>query len=81
MTCNMTVDETYTTIISNWNTIKDNTEIMNVLNIDTNSMCQYIKQTNPSLSDTMIQARALTLLLFMIIFVNDPIQNMIERVD
>ena len=68
-------------IVSQWDDIKDNTDIMNVLDIDNNNMCRYYKSTNPDLDVKHIQVRTLTLLFSMFLIISQPINDNIIDVD
>lgn len=68
-----TVDYIYQNIITQWDDIKNNIDIMNVLDIDDNNMCKYYKSINPDLDNTQIQAQSLTLLFSMMILISTPI--------
>lgn len=52
-------------VLFNWTTIKQNEQIMNLLNMETNSMCRLFKNQNPTLHDVYIQANVFSLLLML----------------
>ncbi len=54
---------TYLLVLLNWNNIKKNTHIMEILDMDTNKICQNLKEENPQLVDYMIQSYVLTMLI------------------
>lgn len=68
-------------IVSQWDDIKGNTDIMNVLDIDNNNMCRYYKSNNPDLDIKHIQVRTLTLLFSMFLIISQPINDNIIDVD
>lgn len=53
-------------VVFHWSTISKNEKIMNVLT-DSNKMCSILRESNKFEDDSMIQARALSFLLFMIV--------------
>jgi citrate synthase len=73
-----TVTHIHNHILSNWNDIKNEPVIMNVLDINTNNMCKYYKTTNSNLEDKHIQSRALTLLISLLLIVAQPIDDIID---
>lgn len=70
-----TVIYIYQYIVTHWDDIKNDANVMNVLDINNNNMCKYYKSMNPELNDTDIQARTLTFL-FSMIFVLSTIQTL-----
>lgn len=71
--------ETYISVIFNWAQIQTNQSILNILDMNTNSMCQYIKRNNPTLRDEFVQARVFTMLLMMIIGIASPIRSIFNN--
>lgn len=64
------VNNLYTEIIFNWSQIREYEEVMNVLDMETNTLCVKLKENNPMLRDEFVQARVLTILLVMFIMVS-----------
>lgn len=65
------IKEIYFNIISNWDNIKYDKNIMNVLDMRKNSMCRYHKSINPNLNNSYIQAYVLTYYIMMLLIIND----------
>ena len=76
-----TVSYIHKHVVSQWDDIKNNTDIMNVLDVDKNNMCRYYKTNNPDLDVKHIQARTLTLLFSMLLIIAQPIDDNIIDVD
>lgn len=76
-----TVSYIHNHIITRWDDVKNNNDIMNVLDIDKNTMCKYYKSVHPNTDDIDIQARTLTLLFAMLLIIAQPINDNIIDVD
>ena len=70
----------YMNVIFNWSTISQNRQVMNGLDIETNTLCYYFKTQNPSLRDSYVQAHVLSLLLMMWIIIATPIQTIFTEI-
>ena len=58
--------DTYANVINNWDEIcAYDPSILVVLDMNTNSLCHYFKQSDPLIGDTHIQARVLTVMMIM----------------
>jgi hypothetical protein len=57
--------ETFLAAVCNWETIKQNEAIMDVLNMKTNSLCMQLKKAEPTMEDSVIQAQIFTILIIM----------------
>lgn len=60
-----TMNQLFIHILSNWNTIKYNSDIMSAVNMDTNSLCRYFKEQNPTICTSFVQAYVLSFLIVM----------------
>ena len=65
-------------VIFNWGKISQNRDIMNVLDVNTNSMCKKLKIQNPNMRDEFVQAHVYTLLLMMIFMTMIPITDVLK---
>lgn len=76
------VEKTMSTIflhvLFNWNKIKENEQVMNCLDMNTNSLCRKLKQSNPSQRDGYVQAHTLSFLFMMVYIMNISTQNLIN---
>jgi len=70
----MDISHIHKHILMNWDKIKNDKDIMYVLDVNTNNMCKYYKTSNPKLDDNYIQINTLTFLLSMLLFVSYPIK-------
>lgn len=61
-------------VLAEWNAIKSNGEIMNCLDMNKNSLCSKLKQSNPDMIDEYVQSQILSLLLTIII-INSNVLN------
>lgn len=77
----MDISHIHKHILMNWDKIKNDKDIMNVLDVDTNNMCRYYKINNPELDDKYIQSHTLTFLFLMLFIVSQPINNNIIDID
>jgi hypothetical protein len=71
----------YLNVIFNWSSISQNQEVMNVLDIDTNTMCCHFKTQNPSLPDSYVQGLVLSFILMIWIVIATPIQTVFNEID
>lgn len=69
------ITKVFLTVTINWNNISLDNDTMNVLNMETNSLCKHFKEQNPTLTDIFIQSYVLTMYMIMIIFLSRPIQE------
>jgi len=53
-------------VVMNWDAIISDRYVAEVLDMDLNKFCKKMKQANPYMMDTMIQANILSWLLFML---------------
>jgi hypothetical protein len=56
------VTDTDMVVIFIWRYLQQNLQVMETLDMSTNSMCRVIKVNNPTLRDDFVQARVLTFL-------------------
>ena len=70
--------EIHLNVIYNWNVVKQDTDIMNILDMDTNKMCIFLKQTNPYQDDSFIQSYIMTMMIMMLYIVASPIRSHID---
>jgi hypothetical protein len=68
---------TFLHIIYNWATIRQNSQLMNILDMQANTMCRYFKQLNPLVIDSFIQARVLTFVLLIFCIISLPTYNIL----
>jgi hypothetical protein len=73
------VSDMYSRVISNWDTIQQDQHIMNILNMNTNSMCIKIKDQHPTINDSYIQAYVFTIMATMIVVTSVPITNVLNE--
>ncbi len=72
---------TFINIIFNWESIKQNTLLMESLNMKSNSLCQKLKEQNPTMRNSFIQAHVLALLMMMINIISLPCRNIHDLQD
>lgn len=72
-----TMSRIFLSVIFSWNQLRENEEVMNILNMNTNNMCRHIKNTHPNLRDQFIQAYVLSFLLVLFLVVCVPMQNLL----
>lgn len=65
-------------VLFNWNNIKQNTNVMNCLDMNTNSLCRQLKNNNPTLRDGYIQAHVLSFLIMMAYMMNVTTQKILN---
>ena len=65
--------ETLLNVIFNWSTIKQDINVMDILDMRTNEMCIQLKNRNPTMKDSHIQAYAYTVLIMMAYVLINPI--------
>ena len=53
-------------VLSNWESIKENQQIMDCIDMKKNKLCIFFKLINPDLNDTHIQAQAITIMLLVL---------------
>lgn len=71
----------YLNVIFSWNNIKQNSQIMNCLNMQENNLCRYYKSADPHVRDSFIQARVFTLTLIVILSLIFPINIDNEQIN
>ena len=74
-----TMSRIFLNAIFNWEQIRESSSVMQVLNMETNSMCRHMKASNPSMRDQFIQAYVLSFLLMLFLIVSVPVQNLVDR--
>lgn len=57
-----TIGKVLLTIIINWDTISRDDNIMDILNINKNTLCRNLKDENPHVADNFVQAFVLSVL-------------------
>ena len=67
--------DVYLCVIFNWANISSNSDVMQALDMEQNSLCRNYKLQNPGMRDAFIQAHVFTMLLMMFYIVSQPIQN------
>lgn len=75
------MSKVYLNVIFNWHTISQNQQVMDGLDMNTNTMCHYFKTHNPSLRDSYVQAHVLSVLLMTWIIVATPIETIFTEID
>jgi hypothetical protein len=65
-------------VLFNWNVIKENTQVMCCLDMNTNGLCRQLKQNDPTQRDGFIQAHVLSFLIIMMYVINVTTQNIIR---
>jgi hypothetical protein len=65
-------------VIFNWNTIKQNGQIMSNLDMQSNNLCRQLKIQNPTMRDCFIQARVFTITLILVFSIITPIRNVFD---
>ncbi|VBB17852.1 hypothetical protein YASMINEVIRUS_315 [Yasminevirus sp. GU-2018] len=73
-----TMGRIFLNTIFNWEQIRENSSVMQVLNMETNSMCRHMKMSNPSMRDQFIQAYVLSFLLILFLIMCVPAQNLVD---
>ena len=66
---------TFISIIFDWENIKKNKKMMDTLNMETNTLCIRLKEQNPSMRNSFIQAHVLALLMMMMTIISLPCRN------
>ena len=61
------------TILDKWSTIQQNKQIMDIMNMNTNQLCIYHKEMNPSLNDSDIQMHVFLMVLVVMIIIASPL--------
>ena len=75
MNIDQVMKEVYLNVIFNWATISTDQSIMNVLDIETNSMCRWYKSRYPDMRDSFIQAHVFTMLMMFMYILLNPISD------
>jgi len=78
---NSMMNEIYVNISMNWDSIKKNDNIMNTLDINTNTLCKKLKSVHNELNDDMIKMRTFTIMmmLFMMVCFPTNYQEIIQK--
>ncbi len=59
--------ELYMNVLSNWDEIKENQQIVDCIDMKKNDLCQYFKFINPDQTDSQVQASALTIMFIVLL--------------
>jgi hypothetical protein len=79
MALDLIATKIFLSVIFNWNTINQDEQIMNVLNIESNGFCIHLKRVYPTMRDEFIQAKALTMLIIMYIMIMRPMNGVFDN--
>lgn len=69
------MSDVFVNVIFNWSTLSQDPQIMNVVDMNRNSLCQKLKAENPTMRDSFIQAHVVSILILFMIVLSMPIQN------
>ena len=70
-----TLSRIFLEIIFNWDQIKDNCNVMETVNMNTNTMCKYMKLNNCNVDNHIIQAYVLSFLIVLSLIMPIPISG------
>jgi len=72
---NKLITKVFLHVIFNWHSISQNQEIMEGLDMESNTMCRRLKNQNPSLHDSYVQVHVLSTQLMMLLVITSPIHD------
>lgn len=71
----------YEYLMSNWDDIENDKDVMNILDVNTNNMCIHYKNIDPTLDDKHVQIKALTLLFTLLLLMFNMTNDNIIDID